>query len=168
MKTLLLIRHAKSSWESADLADFDRPLNARGREDAPDMARRLLKRRIKPDLLVSSPAKRARKTAELFAGVIKFPPERILLLPELYEAGSRGFYEVIAGLEEKVRTLALFSHNPGITLFANALTGVQVDNMPTCAIFALQVMTEDWKEFEKAGKEFLFFDYPKAAPSGTP
>jgi len=162
LKTIFLIRHAKSSWDSAALSDFDRPLNDRGKKDAPEMANRLLENKIRIDLFVSSPAKRARKTAAYFSKVFGKKEDKILLVPELYQADPAAFYLAISGLENKYDHVAIFSHNPGITDFANSLTDTQVDDMPTCSIFCIKVFAEKWKNFEDARKEFLFFDFPKS------
>lgn len=161
MKTLILVRHAKSSWDQVGLADFDRPLNERGKKDAPQMARRLKEKGIKLDHLISSPAKRAKKTASYFAEEFDFKKDDVKLLDELYGATQPAFLKVVSEINDKNSSVALFSHNPGITEFASSLTNVRVDDMPTCAIFALQVETESWKDFSMAEKKFLFFDYPK-------
>lgn len=160
MKSLLVVRHAKSSWETEGQRDFDRPLNDRGRRDAPMMADRLIARGIVPDLLVSSPALRAKTTAELFAS--RFGVTDIFFKPELYHAPAPIFYSVIGGLDEIASTACIFSHNPGITDFVSELTSARVDNMPTCAVFAVRAPIERWSEFRAAKKELWFFDYPKA------
>jgi len=162
MKHLLLIRHAKSSWGDPGLPDFDRPLNDRGKQDSPQMAQRLLARNIEIDAFISSPAKRARKTASLFAAEYKVKKEDIILVPELYHASPANFVETIVKAANSARTIAVFSHNPGITEFVNQLTDVRVDDMPTCAIFGVQVDTNDWSQFKEAPKTFWFFDYPKS------
>ena len=162
MKTVLLIRHAKSSWEDLTMDDFDRPLNDRGKRDAPEMAKRLIQKGQKVDLLISSPAKRARKTAMLFAEEFKFDKDKIKFHDYLYHASSENFERAIASAPESVEIIAIFSHNPGITSFANELTDVRVDDMPTCAIFAASADVQHWKEFRNAPHKFLFFDYPKA------
>jgi phosphohistidine phosphatase len=161
MKTLLLVRHAKSSWEQPGLSDFDRPLNDRGKKDAPEMAKRVKEKGVEPDHFISSPAKRARRTARFFAEEFGFKKGEIELVDELYGASRAEFLKAITGISDKYETAALFSHNPGITDFASSLTNVRVDDMPTCAIFALQIETDNWKEFVNAEKKFLFFDYPK-------
>lgn len=161
-KTLLIIRHAKSSWENGVLTDFDRTLNERGLNDALAMAKRLQKKNIAIDLLVSSPAKRAKKTAELFASVYEIKTDQIKFIPALYHAPSNTFFEVISTIDDAANTVAIFSHNPGITEFVNLLTeNVQLDNMPTCGIFAVKIYSTNWGNFVQAKKEFLFFDYPK-------
>lgn len=162
MKHLLVIRHAKSSWSDAALPDFDRPLNDRGKHDSPLMAQRLLARSIAIDAFLSSPARRARKTAALFAAEYNYDKDKIILIPELYHASPLHFFEVIAQAPPQANTIAVFSHNPGITEFVNMLTEVRVDDMPTCAIFGVQVNTQHWTDFETAPKRFWFFDYPKS------
>ena len=161
MKKLLLVRHAKSSWDQAGLSDFDRPLNERGKKDAPEMAKRVKEKGVELDHLVSSTAKRARKTAKYFAEAFGLKKEDIQLIEALYGATPPEFVQAINELNDKFETVALFSHNPGITEFAGSLTNVRIEDMPTCAVFALQADTDSWKEFMNAEKSFLFFDYPK-------
>ena len=161
MKTLIAIRHAKSSWDAIGQKDFDRTLNDRGKRDAPEMAQRLKEKGLKIDAFISSPAKRAKKTATYFADVFKIDKEAIVLIEALYEAPLQTFYDVVAGLKNKHDTIALFAHNPGITAFVNTLTDVRTDNMPTCAAFAVQADIDDWQDFKESSKQFLFFDYPK-------
>jgi len=163
MRTLLVIRHAKSSWDSINTPDIERPLNDRGKRDAPAMAKKVLKAGIGIDRFVSSPARRARHTAELFAREFKVKESDIVILNELYHAQPAAFHQVISGLDDEDRTVAIFSHNPGITTFVNSLSSVRLDNMPTCAVFAVKSDSPKWSEFFHATREFLFFDYPKSA-----
>ncbi len=161
MKKLFIIRHAKSD-QSFFGNDFERPLNERGKADAPVMAKRLLEKIGNPDALVSSPAARAKRTAELFAETLHIPSKEIVFISALYHAQAEVFYEVVTGLPDEQETVAVFSHNPGITNFVNSLdSGIQLDNMPTCAIFAVSADIKSWSGFHKTKKEFLFFDYPK-------
>ena len=162
MKTLLIIRHAKSSWDNATMSDIDRPLHDRGKRDGPVMAGRLIKAGVKIDLFVSSPAKRARSTAGIFIHEFGRKEKDIVIVPQLYHAQVQDFKEIVAGLDDKHDSIALFSHNPGITSFANILSSVRLDNMPTCGIFAVTGMGVSWKEFLSAGTTFWFFDYPKS------
>lgn len=161
MKSVLLVRHAKSSWDF-DVDDFDRPLNPRGKTDAPVMAERLIKKEIQIDAFISSPAKRALSTAALFAEAYERKTKTILPVPSLYEPVIQAFDTVIKNLDDIYKILAVFSHNPAITDFANQLTSVRIDDMPTCAIFAVKADIKSWKEFASAPKQFWFFDYPKA------
>jgi phosphohistidine phosphatase len=162
MKSVLIIRHAKSSWDNIGESDFDRPLNDRGKDDAPKMAKRLIERHVSIDAFISSSAKRARKTAALFSKEFDGDKEEIILVPELYLAGPDAFYEAIAKAPVSAKTIAVFAHNPGITEFANELTAVRIDDMPTCAIFAVKAEIKNWSEFKDAAKQYWFFDYPKA------
>lgn len=161
MKTLLLVRHAKSSWDNINLTDFERPLNERGKHDAPLMAKKLLDKKIHIDLFVSSPAKRAKKTAEIFMQEFTTKEKKLLTVSSLYEASVDNFYDTIQSLKDKNHAVAIFAHNPGITDFINTLDCHPVYDMPTCAVFALKIKTKTWKDFKDADKEFLFFDYPK-------
>ncbi len=161
MKSVLLIRHAKSSWDF-DVDDFDRVLNHRGKTDAPAMAKRLFKKDIKIDAFVSSPAKRAFTTAALFAEVYGQKQKSIVTIPSLYEPNIEAFFDSINSLDNGLKTIALFSHNPGITNFANKISTTTIDDMPTCAIFAVKADINKWEDFETAHKEFWFFDYPKS------
>ena len=162
MKTVLLIRHAKSSWDNAAVKDFDRPLNERGKHDAEEMSRRLQKRCSGIDVFISSPALRARTTAEKFAAAFAKEQSSILLDQQLYLAPASFFMELISSIDSSYATAAIFSHNPGITEFANMLTNdIKTDNIPTCGIFAVEAATDDWKQFSTARKNLLFYDYPK-------
>ena len=162
MKTLILVRHAKSDWNTPSLGDFDRPLNDRGKRDAPVMAQRLLDKKIKIDAFISSPAKRAKKTATVFAEAYDKKKDDILFIDDLYGAEENVFYNVIADVSNKFDHIAIFSHNPGITGFANLISNTRIDNIPTCGVFAIKVDAGKWSDFKDAKKEFWFFDYPKA------
>lgn len=161
MKSLLVIRHAKSSWSTADLLDFDRPLNERGKRDAPAVAEALLNKNVKIDTFISSPAKRAKKTAQYFCEAYSRDKDDIILKPELYHAAPDVFLDVIKHIGNKSNTVAIFSHNPGITDFVNTLTDTRIDDMPTCGVYAIQMQEDDWSKFENAEKTFWFFEAPK-------
>ena len=161
MKTLILVRHAKSSWDSIGLDDIERPLNDRGKKDAPAMAARLKEKKVEADIFISSPAKRAYRTAKYFAEEYGVSKKEILVIDKLYGASVTAFLEVVTNIKDDDKTAVIFSHNPGITEFANTLCNVHLDNIPTTGIFALQANTDTWKDFTKAEKSFLFFDYPK-------
>ena len=162
MKELLLVRHAKSDWSDSSLGDFDRPLNERGKRDAPVMAHRLLDKKIKIDAFISSPAKRAKRTATIFAEAFKVEKDDIIFKERLYGAAEEIFYDTVKNAPKKANTIAIFSHNPGITDFANELTGTHIDNIPTSGVFAVKADCDSWEDFRDAKKEFWFFDYPKA------
>lgn len=162
MKNLILIRHAKSDWGNPGLDDFDRPLNERGKKDAPVMAERLRDKKIKIDAFIASPAKRAAKTAKIFAEAFGCKKDDILFKKELYLAAPSAFYSVIEKTDDAVDSIAIFSHNNGITDFANMIADVRIDNIPTCGVFAIKADCKHWADFSAAKKEFWFFDYPKA------
>lgn len=161
MKTLILVRHAKSDWGNPSLDDFDRPLNNRGKEDAPAMATRLHGKEIRIDAFISSPAKRAKKTASIFAKEYGVDKDDIIFRDELYGAGENIFYDAVITADNKFDSIAIFSHNPGITDFANLLTDTRIENIPTCGVFAVKADCSTWTSFKDAKKDFLFFYYPK-------
>ena len=161
MKSVILIRHAKSSWDNISLKDFDRPLNERGEKDAAKMAKRLLKKDVKIDAFLTSPAKRAYTTCKYFADEYDVKEKKIIQIQNLYEPSVEAFYEAIQNADDDFKTIAIFSHNPGITAFVNQLSRVRIDDMPTCAAFALHADIKQWKDFQEGEKIFWFFDYPK-------
>jgi phosphohistidine phosphatase len=161
MKTIILVRHAKSSHNFAISSDFERPLNDRGENDAKEMGKKLFKKSILIDQFVSSPAIRAKSTAEIFVKEYDRKLKEILFMPTLYHSGAENFMEVISGLDDKYDHVALFSHNPGITDFASTLTSTPVPHMPTCSVFAVTASINNWKEFPGAKKNFLFFYRPE-------
>lgn len=162
VKTLILVRHAKSDWGNPGLADFDRPLNDRGKRDAPVMAQRLQQRNVTIDAFIASPAKRAAKTARIFAETFGRKKEDILFKEELYLAEPSVFFTIIQQTDDEFNSIAVFSHNNGITDFANMLTDARIDNIPTCGVFAIKTYCNNWADFSTAKKEYWFFDYPKA------
>ncbi|MGI8950100.1 MAG: SixA phosphatase family protein [Chitinophagaceae bacterium] len=161
MKTLLLIRHAKSSWDNPLQKDFDRPLNKRGKHNAPKMAKRLYKKKIKIDLFITSPAARALATCKYFADEYDIKEKKIIKVPEFYEDNANQFYPVLTELNDDYNCVAIVAHSPAIINFANELTETKIDKMPTCAVFAVKIDIEQWKDFATAKKEFWFFIYPK-------
>ncbi|MFK8104627.1 MAG: histidine phosphatase family protein [Saprospiraceae bacterium] len=162
MKTVYLIRHAKSSWSDSTLRDVDRPLNPRGLRDAPVMASILLAKEGKvPDLLVSSPANRAFTTATFFAEAFGIEDAKIQVVPKIYEAYTNDIFEVIGGLEETVQTVCIFGHNPTMTSLANMFAGEYIPNVPTCGILKLNSTAEQWTDFSTNNTERVAFHFPK-------
>ncbi len=166
MRSLILLRHAKSSWDSPDLSDKERPLNQRGKHDAPMMGKLLNKRGLRADLMISSPAKRARSTAKKIAAEIGYDEKDIMLNDKLYMAGISDFIDVISEVKEKTSSLFIFSHNYGITDFANYLSGENIDNIPTCGIVKVDLETDSWNKIKKGKGKLVFFEYPKKYPNG--
>jgi phosphohistidine phosphatase len=162
MKTLYLVRHAKSSWEEVDLADFDRPLNKRGKKNAPFMGEILKESGFSPDLILSSPAQRAKVTAEILAEKLDYPLKKIVFEEEIYKASPAKLLQIIRNQENNIEKLMLVGHNPALTLLANQLTQtVHIENIPTTGIFAVRWQGSTWEDIQSNKAQFLFFDYPK-------
>lgn len=161
-RTLVLIRHAKSSWTNPLDTDFERPLNDRGLQDAPKMGQRLRSLRLTPDLILSSSAKRARQTAELIAAELDYPVEEIRFEERLYHAQPAMLGDVLSSLPPEVTTVFLVGHNPGITDFANQLSSrFYIDHMPTCGVIAASFSDGTWEHFPDKKIEVHLFEYPK-------
>lgn len=161
MKTLYLVRHAKSSWKYPELTDFDRPLNKRGKRDAPEMGRRLKDRDIMPDLMLSSPANRALTTCREIARQIDFPKSGIQTDAGIYHAGTSTLLAIIRKTPGSIDSLMMFGHNPGFTDFANQLAGTDIFNIPTCGIFACSFDVDEWQNVAEGKGRMIFYDYPK-------
>lgn len=168
MKNLLLIRHAKSSWDDASLGDRERRLNKRGKKDAPTLGRLLLEKGLQFDVLLSSPAKRAFKTAKLIAQEIDYPKKRIDIREALYEQGLEAMLEVIAGLDDGWQRVALVGHNPELTDLANRLSGAGIDNVPTCGLVSIEFSQVHWRDCAREGGRLAMFERPpKPKPEGV-
>lgn len=165
MKTIIFIRHAKSSWKFLELTDFERPLNKRGKRNAPEMALRLDNLGIQPDLIVSSSAVRAKMTATYFAELLNYPIPTIQEVDKIYEATVSDVFEVIEKLQDNKDIVLLFGHNPTFTMIANHFSNTPIANIPTCGMFGVEFKTEKWKNFTESQSNFLFFDYPKNSDS---
>jgi len=165
MKTLYLIRHAKSSWGDPALDDFDRPLNKRGKKAAPEMARRLARRGVKPDRVIASPAKRAKDTARHMAEGVGLSTEMIEYDQGLYLGTVAYHIKVINGALAKSDTLFIVGHNETMTDLAEFLTGKYLGNVPTAGIVAIRYGDGGFAPTEGGG-ELLFFDYPKKDEGG--
>ncbi|MDF1551520.1 MAG: histidine phosphatase family protein [Deferrisomatales bacterium] len=161
MKRLVLVRHAKSSWKNPGQADFDRPLNQRGKRDAPVMAGRLAAQGIAPNRIVSSPARRARKTAKAIAAALDYPADEIELEEELYEAGVATLLHLVRCLDDADREVLLVGHNPGFTDLCNLLTGAAIANLPTCATATVEFDLASWALVGPASGQLTRFDTPK-------
>ena len=161
MKTLYLVRHAKSSWDFPHLSDHDRPLNGRGKRNAPEMGTRLASQGITPDLMITSSAKRARRTAFAIALEVGYAKKDIIRTKYLYHAGEDEMLSLVQKQHDDIHSLMLFGHNPGFTYFANALANASIDNIPTSGIAAIQFPVDAWKDVKFGEGELLFFDYPK-------
>lgn len=156
-KTLYLVRHAKSSWSAADLSDFDRPLNKRGLRDAPEMGQRLKARGARPGIILCSPAKRAMMTLEnMNLGV-----DHVVFDEHIYGASTGELLEIVHTLSNQHSSAMLIGHNPAMTWLATRLSGVQINNMPTCAIATISLDSDNWSKAGSCPAELLDFDFPK-------
>lgn len=160
MKRLILVRHAKSSWKHKNVQDIDRPLNKRGERDAPEMGKRLAGRSVVVDLILTSPAVRAQRTAELIALELQCV-EAVQPAEELYNASAWEILDVIRHVEDSKENVMIFGHNPGMTDLANDLSAMAIEKLPTCGIVELNYDIFSWKEIATKKPEAFGLDYPK-------
>ncbi len=151
MRTLILIRHGKSSWADPARPDRDRKLDSRGQRDAPEVGRRLARRGVRPDLIVSSPARRARATARLIAAELPARHREIVVDERMYAATPLDLLAVVQGLDKQLHCVMLIGHNPGLSEFAHALCD-EVAELPTCGVAAMEFDVQSWPE---VGRETL-------------
>lgn len=161
MKKLFVVRHAKSSWDYPELSDFDRPLNKRGKNNAPEMGKRLALKGVLPELLISSPAKRAAATAKRIALEIGYNVNDIKKEPLFYHGSRKDIVSVIRSVEDDVNTLMIFGHNPDLTSLVNRLSGSDIYNIPTCGVAEIDFDISSWKNIEEFSGSLSSFDYPK-------
>ena len=160
-KTLFLVRHAKSSWDDPTLDDINRPLNKRGKIDAPEMGRRMAAYKVKPGHVVSSPALRARKTAEAIAEELGFKKSDIDINQLMYTWESDALLDIVKVLDDAHGSVMMVCHNPAVTELVNELTGEEIANVPTCGVAVIRFNAGKWSEIKKEKGELLSFDYPK-------
>lgn len=161
MKILTLVRHAKSDWKDVSLTDRQRPLNARGERDAPEMGRRIANHDIRPSLIAASPATRAWTTAKIIAREIDYPIEFLQREDKLYMASLEDLLDVVVAQDDGFNSLMLVCHNPGLTEFANFLVPGLTNNLPTAGVVSVQIDQEDWSLYKRPKTTLLTFDYPK-------
>lgn len=161
MKTLTLVRHAKSSWKDRALSDRERPLNKRGERDAPFMGKRMVESGIRPSLIISSPAVRAWSTAKAVASELGYPLEFLQREDGLYLASLDSLLDVVATQDAGFNHLMLFAHNPGLTEFANYLSPGLTNNLPTAGVVSVNIEADDWMLYDRPKTELLVYDYPK-------
>ncbi len=166
MKLLTIVRHAKSSWKQMELDDFARPLNKRGKRDATDMGKRLAAIEFTPDVLISSPAKRAQSTAKRMAREFGYAKARIELDRHIYHATREQLLQVVESLGDSIQHAALVGHNPGFTELSSFLSKENVGDLPTCAVVRLQLEITSWQEVGRKCGALIDFDYPKRDSTG--
>jgi len=159
MKTLYLLRHAKSSWDDPNLADFDRPLNDRGRSAAPFMGELMANRDLSPDLILSSPAERAKQTAEL---VRKASGNAAEIRHEelIYEASPQMLLQIASAIKPRFDSAMIVGHNPGIESFIRVLTK-RSERMPTAALAVIDLDIDDWSKIAPASGSLRELIRPK-------
>lgn len=165
MKRLTLMRHAKSSWKDPEARDPDRPLNSRGRRDAPRMGKRLAKRGFCPDRILSSPAARAWVTAEAVAEKIGYPLEEIVADDRIYGGGPEEITGLLRELDDRLAHVMVFGHNPTFTQLAVQFTRAPIENVPTSGIVDIAFEMDSWREIGDGKGRILDFDYPKKKSS---
>jgi len=162
MKTLILVRHAKSDWDNHELTDFERPLNKRGLKDAPHMGKLIANMKLKPELLISSPAVRALTTAKHFAKELSYPIEKIVHEKSIYEYGANGILRTIQKHGHSYSSIMVFGHNPDLTHLVNFLGSERIDNMPTCGVVCIDFDIDNWDELNQTQGKTRFFEFPKS------
>jgi phosphohistidine phosphatase len=161
MKTLTIVRHAKSSWDDHSLSDRERPLNARGKQDAPMMGQRLAAAGIRPSLIIASPAVRAWKTARAIARELNYPLEFLQREDDLYLASLDDILDVLSTQQVIFNNLMVVGHNPGMTDFANFLSPGLTSNLPTAGVVSVLIDTDDWSLHARPTVQLQLFDYPR-------
>lgn len=161
MRTLTIIRHAKSSWKDPELKDFERPLNKRGKRDAPLAGKRLKEYNISFDLIVTSPAKRALTTAKVIAVEIGYPKKNLIANQRIYMADVEDLIQVLRKVDNSCKHVAIVGHNPDLTDLANELTGETIENIPTCGIVHAKFNIKAWRDLDEGKGKLVLFDYPK-------
>lgn len=161
VKDVCFVRHAKSSWDHPGMDDFDRPLDSRGLKDAPMMAAKMRELGLIPDLIITSGANRARSTAEFFRKEFKLDKDKFRVNNDLYEATPEKVYEIVQSVADTAAFVFIFGHNPTLTWVANHLSGVHIDNVPTCGVVHAQAIITSWKKFKPEHAGFIGFHYPK-------
>ena len=159
-RTLFLVRHAKSSWDDVALTDKERPLADRGKRDAPMMGKRLAKRQVRPDLILSSPARRALSTAEIIAKELNYRAEDIVVDDRLYATEAETLLGVIGDLSDKLKCVMLFGHNPEFTDLAHRLSN-EPALMPTCAVAQFTFESTSRSSIGSTKPAEVLLDYPK-------
>jgi phosphohistidine phosphatase len=159
MKTLTIIRHAKSDW-SNDLPDHDRPLNKRGKSDLPVVAGRLNQLKCKPDVCYHSSARRAADTANGLLDYMNIDVERIET-GLLYTFDAFDLINFIKDIDKHKKHVMIVSHNPGSTELINRISNVNLDNLPTCGYAQFKFNMSDWGKVDEVEGELKFLEYPK-------
>ncbi|MDP4680837.1 MAG: histidine phosphatase family protein [Cyclobacteriaceae bacterium] len=165
MKTLLLVRHAKSSWDRSHLSDIERPLNGRGKRDIPKMAEFIKGIIDTPQVFISSPAVRAYSTAIGFANVFNINEKEIARNSGLYHGSKPTWVKLISELDININSVIMFGHNPGITDFVNKMTNSNIYNIPTCGVAGIKLNINSWSDIASNSGKLEFYHFPKGIDS---
>ena len=161
MKSIYIVRHAKSSWDPPDLSDEERPLLEKGIQKTFKVIEYLNDHRIKADLILSSPAVRARETARLIAKGIRYPEEKITLMTQIYHFDREYLLSELCGLSDEIQSVMIVGHNPGVTQFASYLTGKETEWLPTSGIAGIDFSTDQWNRIIDSERSMRFMIYPR-------
>ncbi len=161
MKTLLLVRHAKSSWDNPDWTDLMRPLNSRGLREAAMMANIISEKIASPDVILTSPAIRALATANIFVEQLDYSKDKLIVDINIYERGTNYVKKIVLSADDSIDFIMVFGHNPDITSLSSYFSGAYIDNVPTCGAVCIDFNVNKWQEIEETNGDLRFFDYPK-------
>ncbi len=167
MRYLYLLRHAKSSWDYPDLDDFERPLNKRGKHDAPLMARVMKKHKVIPDIIISSPATRVAMTARIVAAVLQIDEDRLKFEHQIYDASPSSLIATLRTIDDGIQNVLLVGHNPGLTDLANFVADHPLDNIPTAGLFGITFDISHWNQISERSGKFILFEVPKKHKSSV-
>lgn len=159
MKKLYIIRHAKSSWKDESLNDFDRPLNKRGKSNAKLMGSKLKNKKVTPDIIISSPALRAKTTAEIIAKEVEYKNE-IIFDDDIYESSPDILHKILTAIDNKNSTIFLFGHNPELNMLVDTYVKHN-ENIVTCGVIEIEFDCEKWADVNEKNARLISFEYPK-------
>lgn len=160
-RELILIRHTKSRWSDLSLSDFDRPIKKDRTDDAKRMAAKLKELKLKPDLIVCSPALRTKQTVEFFCKKLDYALKDVSFDKRIYETTEQELLQVIRETDKEVRTLVVVGHNPAFTHFANTFSPVTINEVPTTGVVWLEFESNDWEIYKTTPRRLLYFLTPK-------
>jgi phosphohistidine phosphatase len=160
MKQLLIVRHAKSSWDNPGLEDFQRPLLEKGKKKTRYILDYLIKHQIRPDLIISSHATRALDTAKIIAHALVIPEEKLIISKNLYHGDAESLFNYFYDMHDEVNSLMLVGHNPTLTYFSNIFLDKKIDNLPTSGVVCIEFKTDSWAQIQTAKRKTNFVISP--------
>jgi phosphohistidine phosphatase len=161
MKTLYIVRHAKSSWDFPELPDEERPLLKKGEKRTEKIANFLLEKKVSVDHIISSHAVRALDTAKIIAYTLHYPEEDIAISGIVYHASSDQLYDLFFELSDDIESLMIVGHNPTFTNFANHFLNKEIDWLPTSGVVSINFKTDQWTQVPLAKRKTNFIIFPK-------